>query len=716
MMIRSRPCVSSWKRKDAATFPPVSYTISSYSSYASCYKPEGILVDRPYDQLSRWCAGSGDSPFITLKVDSPCVLHGITFGKFHKVHICNMKEFKVFVSFRGSPWIPVLHSHIRNDEEPETFALQHLDAKDTANMLPCTHVKIVPLSAWGPNFNPSIWYVMLRGEAAPDVVSLVIQEFEKKQHVQATKLCLKYLRLNSYSDAFDALARDTNVELEDPLLTNLFHALMVEGNFGRVEELLQTAADQGHFDPFVAAQKYTALWKRILHPGRKCPGMRGGHQMSIDVDGRAIYMLGGWDGKRDLADFWKYDIVKDEWILLSENTTFVGGPSPRSCHKMCMDSKRRCLYTLGRYVDPEYRDVQHVNGDFFVYWCDTNQWQVISQNTEEDGGPELVYDHQMAVDTDHDVLWVYGGRTIQHQASSALCYSGLYKYDLLQKKWTNMESESFSKILRSRIGHSMLIHPKDNSLLIFAGQRNKDYLADFYSYDIETNKVYELSRDCSREGGPDAGFTQRSTLDADLDEMYVFSGLMRDKFSAQDTVRNTLWVYDICNDSWQRVYANYNDDAAYWARMSMVEPCPRFAHQFVYDKQARTHYLFGGNPGESSPPDERLDDFWSLELVRSSTRDIARKAIFEVRKLQYLEMCREPSHVMDALQYLQTSVSACVDQSSGVEVTEFEGLSRALVGAQDPEFRPDRMALFETLIQYFPPEMKEPTSSIQDFV
>ena len=96
--------------------------------------------------------------------------------------------------------------------------------------------------------------------------------------------------------------------------------------------------------------------------------------------------------------------------------------------------------------------------------------------------------------------------------------------------------------VRSRIGHSMLFHApidtKTNTrrpcLYIFAGQRNKDYLrfvseqhqvrdrathathgthhphtcSDFYKYDITTDRFIEVSRDCSKQGGPGAGFTQ----------------------------------------------------------------------------------------------------------------------------------------------------------------------------------------------------------------
>ena len=34
---------------------------------------------------------------------------------------------------------------------------------------------------------------------------------------------------------------------------------------------------------------------------------------------------------------------------------FQGGPSARSCHKMCLDVERQQLFTLGRYVDSAQR-------------------------------------------------------------------------------------------------------------------------------------------------------------------------------------------------------------------------------------------------------------------------------------------------------------------------------------------------------------------------
>lgn len=37
-----------------------------------------------------------------------------------------------------------------------------------------------------------------------------------------------------------------------------------------------------------------------------------------------------------------------------------GGPSARSCHKMCLDPERRQIFTLGRYLDTQYRTPENL--------------------------------------------------------------------------------------------------------------------------------------------------------------------------------------------------------------------------------------------------------------------------------------------------------------------------------------------------------------------
>lgn len=72
----------------------------------------------------------------------------------------------------------------------------------------------------------------------------------------------------------------------------------------------------------------------------------------MDVNTETIYLFGGWDGAQDLNDLWSYHVPSNTWTLLSNNTEEDGGPSPRSCHKMCLDQDHRQLFTLG-YAGPE---------------------------------------------------------------------------------------------------------------------------------------------------------------------------------------------------------------------------------------------------------------------------------------------------------------------------------------------------------------------------
>jgi hypothetical protein len=83
---------------------PISYDINDWSSHSASYLPEHIKVNKPQDQSSRWSSGSNNQmQFITVKLEqmsiisiSPLTQDTITFGKYHKVHVCNLREFKVY--------------------------------------------------------------------------------------------------------------------------------------------------------------------------------------------------------------------------------------------------------------------------------------------------------------------------------------------------------------------------------------------------------------------------------------------------------------------------------------------------------------------------------------------------------------------------------------------------------------------------------------------
>ncbi|KAJ3316887.1 Muskelin 1, intracellular mediator containing kelch motif [Boothiomyces sp. JEL0866] len=694
------------------------FTISSWSSHSASYHPKNITVSKPQDQSSRWSSGSNNQlQFITVKLEKISIVKTITFGKYHKVHVCNLKEFKVFGGLDESNMNELLHAGLHNDSEQETFALKHIF---NGVQVPCLYIKIVPLLAWGANFNFSIWYVELRGHNQPDIVEKAYKEYTNYKETEVVRLCLKHFRQRNYIECFNSVQNQTGLQLEHPLLTELHHRLVVDGDFENAELLLNQAIERNLFDNYISDLPYKPKWTRVAVPlGMATPSMRGGHQMCIDSEANLIYLFGGWDGTRDLADFWQFNQVDRSWSCISMDTRKQNGPEPRSCHKICLDPYHKVIYALGKYVDSESRPGNGLESDFWKYDIIQQKWTKLSHNTALEGGPELIYDHQMVVDSDKSVIYVFGGRTVSQESTQR--YSGLYTYNIPSNKWKlvrdDLPSTSPTIQIKSRIGHSMLFNSERREIYIFAGQRHKDFLADFYVYSIDTDTVTEISRDYSKTGGPDAGFTQRATIDPHKNEFYVLSGMMREKNSLNDT-KNAFWVYNLQKGKWLKIYENDNIGSDYWMKMSNIEPRPRFAHQLVYNENTKVQYLFGGNPGETNNPNLRLDDLWELTLQRPSSQDILRRAKFQIRKLWFIEKCLQ-GDIQAALHFLQTKVSQYVNHFDPEESKQFQMLAMNLFSwnaNKTDDLFTGRIGLYQDLLRYFPDSMREPHANLVDLV
>ncbi|KAF9172613.1 Muskelin 1, intracellular mediator containing kelch motif [Mortierella sp. AD010] len=469
------------------------------------------------------------------------IAHTITFGKYHKVHVCNLKEFKVFGGLTTSNMTELLHAgelknSLRNDNEPETFLLKH---KTNSVVFPCQYIKIVPLMAWGANFNFSVWHVEVKGIPDAELVQETYFQYINFRERESVRLCLKHFRQRKLFDAFKALQERTNIQLEDNLLTKLHHELVIKGNFKRAEELMMEAAERDLFNDYIRSYDYKPIWKRLSpssnrqnvhhhhhsHQGQleDSPRHRGGHQMCIDSQGGYVYLMGGWDGARELADFWAFSILSQKWILISADTS---------------------LYKADHSSDFWRFDIDPISPPY-------GRWTKISSNTAIMNGPELIYDHQMCLDPVSQTLYVFGGKVV-HPDKNAHLYSGLYSYHVPSGVWRLLRADGHpppkqdgTTVLRSRIGHSMLYDDLTRSLVIFAGQMNKDYLSDFYVYDIAADRVIEVCKDYNKHGGPEAGFTQRATISSRRREVYLLSGLVKDRALVAETVKNSFWVFKL---------------------------------------------------------------------------------------------------------------------------------------------------------------------------
>ena len=50
---------------------------------------------------------------------------------------------------------------------------------------------------------------------------------------------------------------------------------------------------------------------------------------------------------------------------------------------------------LGRYLDAGERAQVELFSDFYKYDLDTGLWELLSEDTAADGGPQLIFDHQV---------------------------------------------------------------------------------------------------------------------------------------------------------------------------------------------------------------------------------------------------------------------------------------------------------------------------------
>lgn len=100
-------------------------------------------------------------------------------------------------------------------------------------------VQVIPLLSYGPSFNFSIWYIELLGLEDDLIVCHTLQNYNEQKEKTTIRLILKHLRTKGHFDAFRALSQETNIQLEDSEITDLYQCLVDEGDFVRVEGIME---------------------------------------------------------------------------------------------------------------------------------------------------------------------------------------------------------------------------------------------------------------------------------------------------------------------------------------------------------------------------------------------------------------------------------------------------------------------------------------------
>lgn len=147
------------------------------------------------------------------------------------------------------------------------------------------------------------------------------------------------------------------MELEHPLITSLYNAFVLQGDFSSTEQILVSMGSVSLFTMSLLDVQPLMHWTRLQDD--EVPSARGGHATCIDPQNGQVYMFGGWDGQKNLDDFWAFDIATGKWrLLMAATENDPHGPGPRACHKMVFDTNTGAIYVFGKLEEPNNVEIE----------------------------------------------------------------------------------------------------------------------------------------------------------------------------------------------------------------------------------------------------------------------------------------------------------------------------------------------------------------------
>ncbi|CRK95856.1 CLUMA_CG009303, isoform A [Clunio marinus] len=672
----------------------LNYSIYNFSSFSSSYLPENIRDNSPNNQISRWSSETNTpTQFITLKLVKPSIVKYIKFGKYEKPHVCNLKKFRVLGGMDINNMSQMFEGGLKNDSIPEVFELKCKALYENEDF-PVLFIQVIPLLSYGPSFNFSIWYIELLGLEDDFIVSNVLQQYNEAKEKTTIRLILKHLRNKGYLEAFHALSGETNIQLEDEEITELYRCLVDDGDFKKVENIMEKLVNEGNIDEYIAKQKYKATYKELNtesdNNGNR-PKSRNNAAYTFDRNRQLIYMFGGSDETNELNDFWVFDLKKNEWSEIeSEN-----GPSPRIGSKMVFDTDGNQLFVIGRKSS---KGNENFRSDFYLYDVSRNSWILICEDTSLENGPHVVSDHQMCISHELRTIYIFGGKLTNRPDDNADVYSDFYAYHINTNTWNKLFVDTAHPLaanpdiqsVKSRINHSMLYDDRCRKIYIFGGQRGKENCSDFLKYNVDTHTLTSV---------------QTTITEADAAGQSIFTGILIASIDMQKgeifaLMRDCLWLFSLATSEWSMIYKN------------AMNSCPEY---FVFDSIAKKHFVLSSGSE------------FCLELSRPSRDFIFGYCKYLIRKQHYEEITR--TNAIDALRFLRTNLAETINKSDIDQVNDFHKLASLLFcnqvddnslqteDTQDrTKVRNQRTLLFNKLIELLPEIKCQPRPNLCNFI
>jgi hypothetical protein len=152
--------------------------------------------------------------------------------------------------------------------------------------------------------------------------------------------------------------------------------------------------------------------------------------------------------------------------------------------------------------------------------------------------------------------------------------------------WTRLQPQGLTP--PPRFGHNAVFDPRDERVLVFAGQAGDAFLNDLWAFAPQDNVWTAIS---AAGTAPPPRQGAGAALDEDAGRLYVTHGL-----TAGGYVDDT-WALDLASATWEEVTP------------SDRRPPPRSWTRAAWDPSGKRLFLFGGEAADQSP----LGDLWAFD-------------------------------------------------------------------------------------------------------
>lgn len=271
----------------------------------------------------------------------------------------------------------------------------------------------------------------------------------------------------------------------------------------------------------------TKIWKKIELGVDHSPCARHSHSSVIQKD--KIYIYGGSNNQCYLGDLWSYDVKKNEWKLICDNTNDAVkyAPSPRHGHSASVWNDLMIVFG-GKYG---YNSTNYFN-DIYAFDMKKEEW--IEFKTENNHLIPFRCWHTCTVIKNLNLMILFAGFRI---LNGEIYYNDTWILDLQTMKWQEITKDIKGTIPHIRNRHIALLYESisndQTSYILFHSGNYMDlcdvWIDDVFLLEIQKDlnfKWINLSLDKSKitANVPTARGHHSAAYKSDTKEILFFGG------------------------------------------------------------------------------------------------------------------------------------------------------------------------------------------------